>query len=69
MEQGQIVVHRPAQFPEFKPGQVWQGAEGDAMWVAYKAGEIVFYTTRGTRVNRIEAEHVYAPMTLVFPGV
>lgn len=65
----EITVCHPAQYPDFKPGQVWQGFDGDALFVVLTSAGLMFVTNRGTPVSREAAQHAYAPIKLVFGGV
>jgi hypothetical protein len=50
----------------YRPGQLHTGADGDLLFVIAAEDGIAFVTNRGTRVPVVEAETVYAPLTLVF---
>lgn len=51
----------------YRPGQLYEGRDGDLLFVILPGDDIEFVTNRGTRVPLAEVERVYAPLTLLRP--
>ncbi|WP_242892645.1 hypothetical protein [Actinomadura litoris] len=51
----------------YRPGQLYEGRDGDLLFVILPGHDVEFVTNRGTRVTRAEVEEVYAPLTLLRP--
>jgi hypothetical protein len=49
----------------YRPGQLWQGRDGDYLFVTTTPGGIRFVTVRATPLTVEDIERAYAPLTLV----
>lgn len=49
----------------YLPGQLYEGRDGDLLYVVLPGDEVEFVTNRGTRLSLAEAERVYAPLTMI----
>lgn len=49
----------------YLPGQLYEGRDGDLLYVVLPGDEVEFVTNRGTRLTLEHVEEVYAPLTLV----